>query len=50
LHSGGTWPLAIDSKKKMACPESGAFDISEPDVYSRYYKIGVHMEGAYLKK
>jgi hypothetical protein len=34
----------------MLCPYSGAFDISEPDIYSRYYKIGVYIEGAYLRK
>ena len=29
---------------------SGAFDISEPDVYLRYNKIVVYMEGQYLRK
>jgi hypothetical protein len=29
---------------------SGAFDISEPDVYSRYTKIGVCMEELNLRK
>ena len=35
---------------KISGPYSGAFDISEPDVYLRYNKIGVYMEGPYLRK
>jgi hypothetical protein len=34
----------------MSVPLSGAFDISEPDVYSRYNEIGVYIGGLYLRK
>ena len=36
--------------KKKGCYRSLAFDISEPDVYLRYNKIGVYMEGPFLSK
>jgi hypothetical protein len=35
---------------KISGSYSGAFDISKPDVYSRYNKIGLYIEGLYLRK
>jgi hypothetical protein len=48
LHSGGTWPIAM--YPEMFSPQSLVFDISKPDVYSRYNTIGVYMERLYLRK
>ena len=45
---GGPYPKQCTLK--ISGPYSGAFDISEPDVYLRYNKIGVYMEGPYLRK
>ena len=48
LNSGGPDPKQCTLK--ISGPYSGAFDISEPDVYLRYNKIGVYKEGPYLRK
>jgi hypothetical protein len=48
LYSGGTWTLEVYPKNFR--PLIRAFDISEPDVYSRYTKIGVCMEELDLRK
>jgi hypothetical protein len=48
LYSGGTWTLEVYPKNFR--PLIRAFDISKPDVYSRYTKIGVCMEELNIRK
>jgi hypothetical protein len=44
------WLLTMYPENFNPLPHLGAFDIPVPYVYSRYDKIGVYMEGLYLRK